>query len=417
VERVSSDRLTHLTAEARSRWHVPGIAVGVWQDGDAVFAAEGVLELGRDEPVKPETRFRIASITKPFVATLAMTLAQEGLLSLDEPPPGANTTASIRQLLSHQGGLAIEWPGEFDSADDDEALLRLAAKEPELLPVGPGELFSYCNTGYWFVGAGIARVSGTTFEQAVQSRVLQPLNLGSTSFEEGGSARGHEQLEPASDEHRPVEDTYPRVRRASGGLWSAVGDLLVFGESHFGGPSPLSSESVREMQKALIPLPGGSYGLGWFRLDGRPIGTVEHPGSSAGFHSLLLLVPDERIVFAALTNSSRGSAAIRDVADELGLGIDAPPTVDLAAAALDALAGRYEGQGLRLDVARSDGNLRLDLAELNPFTGETPAYPTMIARPVGQREFEVADGEFEGDRIDFPRDGFARTLVLAQRVE
>ncbi|HEX6702682.1 MAG TPA: serine hydrolase domain-containing protein, partial [Gaiellaceae bacterium] len=115
-----------IVAEARERWHVPGMAVALLQDGEPVFAADGVRDLSTNDPVGPETPFRVASITKPFVGTLTQMLAQDGLLSLDEPPPGARTTASVRQLLSHQAGLAIEWPVDLDDADDDEALLRLA---------------------------------------------------------------------------------------------------------------------------------------------------------------------------------------------------------------------------------------------------------------------------------------------------
>src|SRR5919201_6940581 len=320
MERVSGDLLAEWTAEARERWHVPGMATGLLQDGETVFAADGVLELGGDEPVSPGTHFRIASVTKPFVCTLAMTLVQDGLLSLDEPPPGAWTEATVRQLLSHQGGLAIEWPGDVDDAVDDAALLRLAEREPELLPVGPGELFSYCNTGYWFVGAAIARLTGGTFEEAMGQRVLEPLGLRATSFEAGPAATGHDQVAPGADEHRISEGPYPRVRRPSGGLWSTVGDLLRFGAHHLGGPGPLTADSIAEMQRQLISVPGGAYGLGWFLFRG----AVEHPGSAAGFQSLLLLVPDERVAFAALANSSRGQGAIRDVRERLGLGRASP---------------------------------------------------------------------------------------------
>lgn len=396
---------------------MPGIAVGVLSRGEATFAADGVLELGTDAPVRPETRFRVASITKPFVATLALTLVQDRLLSLDEPPPGANTSASVRQLLSHQAGLAIEWPRDLDRDDDDEALLRLAAREPERLPIEPGELFSYCNTGYWFVAAGVACASGTTFEDAMQARVLAPLGLGSTSFEAVNAARGHEQLAPGSDEHRPVVDTYPRVRRASGGLWSNVADLLRFGEHHVGGPGPLTPESVAALKAPQIPLPGGSYGIGWFLREGRGVRTAEHMGSAAGFQSLLIVAPEQRTVFAALTNSSRGSAAIRDVVDSLGLGVVSPPEVALTAEELDRFTGRYAGQGIRLDVARADGGLRVQAGELNPFTNEVLEFPRLDARAVGKQEFEITTGEWAGDRFDFPRDGFARMTVLAQRVE
>ena len=413
MERVSGDLLAEWTAEARERWHVPGMATGLLQNGETVFAADGVLELGRDEPVSPGTHFRIASVTKPFVCTLAMTLVQDGLLSLDEPPPGARTEATVCQLLSHQGGLAIEWPGDVDDAVDDAALLRLAEREPELLPVGPGELFSYCNTGYWFVGAAIARLTGGTFEEAMGQRVLEPLGLRATSFEAGPAATGHDQVAPGADEHRISEGPYPRVRRPSGGLWSTVGDLLRFGAHHLGGPGPLTADSIAEMQRQLISVPGGAYGLGWFLFRG----AVEHPGSAAGFQSLLLLVPDERVAFAALANSSRGQGAIRDVRERLGLGRASPAGAVLADELLERLVGRYEGQGQRITVARDGAALRLEVAEVDPFTGTELVFPPMWAKAVAEREFEITTGEWRGERLDFPRDGFIRAMTLASRVE
>src|SRR5215470_12747817 len=116
IARVSLGELAELAAEVREQWNVPGLAVGVLRDGEVVMAADGQRELGRSEPVTAETVFRIASITKPFTATLAMTLVQEGLLALDEPPPGTRIEASVRQLLSHQAGLASEWPEPFDES-------------------------------------------------------------------------------------------------------------------------------------------------------------------------------------------------------------------------------------------------------------------------------------------------------------
>jgi hypothetical protein len=85
VEQVSGQQLAEWAAEARERWSVPGLAVGLLHEGETVVAADGVCELGSDERVLPETAFRIASITKPFTATLALALAQDRLLALDEP--------------------------------------------------------------------------------------------------------------------------------------------------------------------------------------------------------------------------------------------------------------------------------------------------------------------------------------------
>jgi CubicO group peptidase (beta-lactamase class C family) len=410
-------QLEESLAPARERWGVPGLAVGVLEDGDVVTAADGLCELGSPEPVSPETVFRIASITKPFVATLAMSLVQDGLLSLDERPPGSTAEATVRQLLSNQGGLAPEWPVPFDGSDEsDEAIFRLLEGEPERLPVGPGELFSYCNAGFWLVAAGIQRTLGITFEEAMHERVLEPLGLTSTSFvSRGAAAQGHNQVEPGADEHAPLEYVYPRARRASGGLWSSVGDLLRFAEHHLGGPGPLTAESVAEMQRPLIASHGFDYGLGWFLSERRGRLTVEHGGSAAGYQSLLLLVPGEGVAVAALSNSSRGALAIRDVLAELGLAEEESTFVEPGD--LSEFAGRYRGQKLELTVEPEEDGLVVGVAEIDPFKPDRQVYPAMVARRVGEREFELVDGDWVGERFDFPRPGLARMTVLAQRVE
>jgi CubicO group peptidase (beta-lactamase class C family) len=400
MERVSTEQLANVAAEARERWNVPGLAVGVLQDGDVVMAADGQRELGTPEPVTPGTMFRIASITKPFTATLAMTLVQEGLLALEEPPPGTRIEATVRQLLSHLGGLAPEWPEPLD----DSGLLELTAGEPERLPVPAGELFSYCNSGFWFVAAGIARTLGTSFEDAMHMRVLQPLGLPSTGFEADEPARGHEQVEPGANEHTPAATWYPPGRTASGGLWSSVPDLLRFADHHLGAPGPLSVSSVAEMQRPCSYGPGFRYGLGWFLRRRQGHDAVEHPGSVLGYQSLLMLVPEERVAFASLTNSSRGHAAIRDILREISLGEEEAATVD--SADLGRFAGRYRGQEGAVELTPENGRLRVERTEIDPFSQEPMVLPAVRARQIGETEFEIVNGEWSGERFDFPRPGF-----------
>jgi CubicO group peptidase (beta-lactamase class C family) len=419
MEPVSRDQLAEWVENARARWNIPGLVVGVRTDGERLVAAAGVRELGREEPVTPETIFRVASITKPFVATLALALVQDGLLALDDPPPGTRVPATVRQLLSHQGGLAHEWPTPLDQiGEDGDALLRLAAGTPEPLPVGPGELFSYCNAGFWLVGAAAARVSGSSFEAAMSSRVLEPLGLATTSFDAAaGRAVGHNQLEPGADEHRPVADRYPRVRRPSGGLWSSVDDLLRFADHHLGAPGPLTRGSIVEMQQPFARGPSFDYGLGWFLTGTRGRRAVGHPGSAAGYQSQLLLFPDDGIAVAGLANSSRGRVAIEDVLQELGLGMRDAADVALSPAELARFEGRYGGQGVELAFARRDRMLLVEMREHDPFSGEWLTLPPVRARPIGAREFEIVDGEWRGERFDFPRDDFVCMSTIATRLE
>lgn len=394
VKPVSSEELAAWAGEARERWNVPAIAVGLLHDGVTVTAADGAA---------PHDVFRIASITKPFVATVA-----HELLDLDAPPPGTRVSATVRQLLSHQGGLACEWPGPLEEfGGDDDALLRLAEGEPRFLPFAPGELFSYSNVGFWLVGAAIARATRTTFEETMRTLVLEPLGLKATGFEAQSPVPGYVQVAPGADEHRRFDGGYPRVRRPSGGLWSSVGDLLRFAESQF---------DRRDLQRPLISGPGFEHGLGWFlrERDGRR--SVEHPGSAAGYQSLLVLVPKQRVAFAALTNSTRGVAAITDLLDRLGLSTPSPEDFPLAPEALAGFAGRYEAPGVRFELEPDGGGLRLEYSEKDPFRRRWDAYPPARLRPVGEREFEFVDGEWRGQRLGFPRDDVVSFGIVAQRV-
>jgi CubicO group peptidase (beta-lactamase class C family) len=377
---VSSDELADWAGEARERWNIPAIAIGLLRDGATVTASVGAA---------PDDVFRIASITKPFVATLA-----HELLDLDAPPPGTRVAATVRQLLSHQGGLACEWPGSLEEfGDDDEALLRVAAGEPRLLPFGPGELFSYSNVGFWLVGAAIAQSCGTTFEEAMHTQVLDPLALGSTGFETESPVPGYVQVAPGADEHRRFDGGYPRVRRPSGGLLSSVGDLLRFAESQF---------ERRDLQRSLVSGPGFEHGLGWFLRKRAGRRSVEHPGSAAGYQSLLLLIPEE--------------AAITDLLDRLGLATDTPEEVPLTSEQLGEFVGRYEAPGARLELSRDANGLRLDYSEKDPFRREWDAYPPIRLRAVSEREFELVDGEWRGQWLGFPREDVVSFGVVAQRV-
>src|SRR5512141_495363 len=101
---VPAFELEEIVRDARARTGaasnaVPGVAVGLYADGQVVSVADGVLELGRSEPVRPQTPFRIASISKPFTASLALSCLAGRMTE-----PGAQ----LRAWLSHTAGLRPE---------------------------------------------------------------------------------------------------------------------------------------------------------------------------------------------------------------------------------------------------------------------------------------------------------------------
>ena len=398
--------------EERELRGVPGMAAAMWRDGRLEAAADGVASLESGEPATVETPFRIASITKPHTASLALLSG----IPFDEPPAGARTRATVRQLLSHTGGLASEWPRPLAAyGEGDEALARLASDVPEELPLEPGELFSYCNSGYWLVAAAVAARVGTTYEEALSRQVLEPLGLEATGFETPrGAARGHMPVAAGESRHRTVApEPYPRVRRPSGGLWSRVGEVVRFGIAQ------LEDPRFAALHEPQTGTPDGGYALGWsVRETAGGLRLIEHWGSVAGFESLLAVVPTERLVVAALTNSARGSDAITGLLRRLDLDSPFPETVELHPDELAPLAGRYRSQNLGLVVAPERGGLLVSGAEVDPVSGDRIELPPKRGRALAgsPRRFVVIDGDAAGDRFDFPRPGMIRVGVVALRV-
>ena len=370
------------------------VAFGVSAGGARTIEAVG----GAD----PDGIFRIASITKPFVAALVLTLGQDGLLDLDEPVTRylprlslPNGPVTLRQCLSHQAGLEHEWPTPLsDYGHGDDALERLAETAAVAAPVEPGTWFSYASAGFYIAAAAAQAVAGVTFEGALEERILGPLGLERTSFE------GDAGLE------------YPRARRGGGGLFSCVDDLLAFAEHLLGGPGPLTSASLTEMTTPQIAAPGGSYGLGIGirEVDGRRI--LEHGGSVLGFRALLALVLVEGIAFVGLSSSNDGRPAIDELRDRaLGLEPPEPEPLEPDREALAAAAGTYDTHTFGVTLAAVDGGLDVEIADANERVAA-------FAAPCGPGVFRVFGGQEEGLEVELLEPGLIRVGgIVARRAD
>jgi D-alanyl-D-alanine carboxypeptidase len=370
-------RFRALCEAARDDWEVPALAVGTLVDGEVSTVALGC---------EPSTRFRIASITKPMTAALAL-----ALLEPEEPTAVWPGDVRVRHLLSHMSGYDCELAdrdyARFGQADD--ALERCVAALPSVRRLFEvDEVWSYANTGYWLAGDLCARRAGTSYEEALGRHVLVPAGLASTSFDEPD-------LEGLGVDLPPTP--YPRARRASGGLVSTVEDVLRFGAWHLARP-----ESAAQRVVAGKPV-GGVYGFGLF---GERVNGVEvwgHPGSYGGFSTSLLTVPDRGAVFVGLTNSERGHQALDRIEDAwltevVGAPRTVAPRLEPAADSLASFAGRYATQDGVVEFEPVAGGLRVVL----------PDGSAVGAHAIGERTFELSEGDDAGTRFDFPRPGFAR---------
>lgn len=364
-------------------WEVPALAFGSSVGGKVETHAIGC---------DPETLFRVASITKPFTAAVSL-----GLLDLEATSRIWPTDVRLRHLLSHTSGFDGD-AGELGRfGDGDDALALLVAELPGIRRfLGVEQAWSYANTGYWLAGWLCAEHAGTSYEEALHKLVLGPAGLEATTF-------GEPELAGTGREAQP--GPYPRARRPSGGLVSNVPDLLRFGDWL------LTSPELTRMRVVHGKPTGGVYGLG---LSGERVAGVEvwgHRGSWGGFQSSLLVVPDRDAVFVGLTNSSLGSKALWELEDDfferlLNARRRVPATVELSDEARDAFTGSYANNGGWTEVEFAVDGLSVRFED-----GE------FAARAIGERTFEITEGDRVRERFDFPLEGFGRFgSRLAERI-
>jgi CubicO group peptidase (beta-lactamase class C family) len=443
---VEETALNETVAATLERWNVPGMAVGVLHNGTVTTEGFGVASLETKQPVRADTLFQIGSITKVFTATLVMRLVEEGLLDLDTPvsqylpdlelaDESALKTITMRHLLSHTSGL------EGDRFDDygigDDALTKAVAEFNTLRQLtAPGELWTYCNSGFNLAGAVIERLLDTTFEAAVRERIFEPLKMERSFFFAHEAivypvAVGHSQVNPGEPKHE-VARLYPLPRcvNAAGGIISTVGDLLRFAQAHLEngtleGTTILTHESVQAMQVPQTEAANfvDNYAIGWAvrTIDG--VKVIGHGGSTNGFQAQLTIVPEKNFAIAMLTNGSRGMAVNNDIEKwalkkHFGLDVPEPEIIELSEDQIDRFTGVYVQPHARLTLTRKDGGLEIAWVAKSPLTDEEKELPPITMKPISDREFKVTEGDMKGMRVDFilSDDGGVRFIRMGGRL-
>ncbi|HUF62835.1 MAG TPA: serine hydrolase [Verrucomicrobiales bacterium] len=333
---------------------IPGAALAVVDEGRLVYArGYGYADVGKRELVRPESLFRIASISKPLTAAAALRLVEGGKLSLEDRAAdhltldaGLSDAAAfdprlrevtIRQLLQHRAGWDrdVSFDPMFqsrrfaeaqgvDSPADIPAVIRAMAGQT--LDFEPGERYAYSNYGYCLLGRIIEKVAGKGYEEAVRELVLAPLGmketrLGKTLREAAapGEVRyydpGRGKSVYAADDGELAPNAYGtwhlEAMDAHGGWLSSALDLARFAAamSDPEGCPILSKESMAEMfsRPEGHQEEGRYYSLGWFNRDTAGGSNHWHTGSLPGTATLLVLRPDGKawvILFNARVSST-----------------------------------------------------------------------------------------------------------------
>ena len=328
------DSLAAISQRFDTAHHLPGLAVGVWRQGQTVYRAGfGTTALHGGHPVTAETIFHMASVTKPFVATAVMQLVEQGKVGLDQPvttylpyfrikDPRA-TGMTVRQLLTHTAGMPDVTDYHWGSPESDTGALErwVRTLADSALIAAPGEHWQYSNIGFEVLADLVAKVSGVPFEDYIQGQILTPLGMRKstllmTDVDSTLLAYGHE-TDSSGTYHQTAVYPYNRRHAASSTLHSNVDDMLRWAAANLAhgtldGARIVADRSYRELwgrQHDLTAALGApmsfdsvAMGLSWFLpwRDGQRL--VFHSGGDNGFRTFLLLAPDRQTAVVVLTN-------------------------------------------------------------------------------------------------------------------
>jgi CubicO group peptidase (beta-lactamase class C family) len=329
-------RLAEFIETARTLTGVPGVAFGIVQDGTVVYAGgSGARDLARPEKVDADTKFLIASNTKAFTTLMLAKLVDEKKLTWETHATDllpsfklgdAATTSQVlvKHLICACTGLPrqdMEWLFQFDGMTPASSLATLATMQPT---TKFGELFQYSNplaSAAGYIGGHVAYPDlelGKAYDEAMRTRVFEPLAMTSTTFDYAKGHQGNFASAHAIDVNgktaRAVEEINAAIlpMRPAGGAWSTVRDLLKYVQMEIdngkiGDAAYITADTLLARRTPSVALNNdATYGMGLMTDKTYGVTVLHHGGDLLGAHSDMLWLPESRVGAVVLTNGDPG---------------------------------------------------------------------------------------------------------------
>lgn len=336
---LSSKQIDSVAEKTLATFNVPGIAVAVIKDGKVIHAkGYGVRSIKTNLKVDENTLFGVASNTKAMTAAALGMLVDEKKITWDTKvtdvipefkmyDPYVTNEFTVRDLLTHRSGLGLGagdlmiWP---DSSTVTKS--QLIHNLRYLKPVSSFRTkYDYDNLLYIVAGEVVARASGKTYEDFIESRIIQPLGMNKTAAswyrlkDKSNVIDGHA---PYQSKLLPVGLSFGEIANAAGGVYSSVTDMskwviAMLNEGKYGDnlDKRLFSAAVhKELWTPQTIITGdnagsfSSYGLGWFLKNVNGKFQASHTGGLSGIVTQVTILPELNLGIIVLTNQQSGAA-------------------------------------------------------------------------------------------------------------
>jgi CubicO group peptidase (beta-lactamase class C family) len=359
AQTITSEEVDALVERTLRTFDVPGIAVAIVKDDKIIHSkGYGVRSLNTKQKVDSNTLFGIASNSKAFTTAALGILIDQKKLSWDDRvidyipefrlySPYVSEEFTIKDLLTHRSGLGLGagdlmiWPG-LNTFTLKDIIYNLRFLKPVS---GFRTKYDYDNLLYIVAGEVVARISGVSWEDFIETRIMQPLNM-------SGSSSSYSRVKDKSnviDPHAPVNGVVQVIDRdfneagnAAGGIYSNLTDMCKWiimqmnnGKYGEGNKKQLFSKEVHEEMwtpQTIIPVKDSSeynthfssYGLGWGLRDVRGYKQVGHTGGLAGIVTQVTLIPELKLGIIVFTNqqSVEAFSAITNTIKDRYFGIE-----------------------------------------------------------------------------------------------
>jgi CubicO group peptidase (beta-lactamase class C family) len=342
AHKLDAKRIAELSAFVENglqKLGVPGVSIGLVQDGKVVFAGGfGAREIGGTTKPDADTLFIIASNTKAMTTLMLATLVDEGKLTWETPVTSllpsfklgdADTTRRVlvKHLICACTGLPrqdYEWLFQYQGVTPEGALKTLATIQPTSKF---GEMFQYSNSlaaAAGFVGGHVAfptRELGAAYDEAMLTRVFRPLGMNATTFDfKRALAANHAGAHAPDVDGKParavMDINYSVIPlRPAGGAWSSVHDMLKYVQMELDegmlpdGKRLIGKETLLARRTPQVSIgKDATYGMGLVVDTKYGIPVVHHGGDLIGYHSDMMWLPEHNVGAVILTNADPGWA-------------------------------------------------------------------------------------------------------------
>ncbi|MBI9046725.1 MAG: serine hydrolase [Anaerolineaceae bacterium] len=382
----------------------PGAAVIITKNGEMFFRkGYGLANLEHNIPIEPHMVFRLGSITKQFTAVAILMLYEEGKLDLQDcitkylqDYPTHGHTITIEHLLTHTSGIKsytnlASWMEYIRNDMTVDAMIDKFKNEP--MEFAPGDRFNYNNSGYFLLGAIVEKISGITYEDFLQTRIFDVLDMKNTYYDMPDKiiparVSGYKKVEDGFQNADFISMTHPY---AAGSLASTVDDLAVWDEALYT-EKLLKQDTIQKAFTPFVLNDGEScgYAFGWAAANFQNTKLIMHGGGIPGFITDGLRFPDDHVYVSILNN--RGEAnpdllAYKIGSLSVGRSYQQPQGVELDKNIIRKAAGKFNLDmiGFEFEITFKDGKLE----------GKIPVTDSTEIIPVSETEFIFKDSPYQ----------------------